>query len=53
MLLANISVAAKIQEAFPATAVLRYVSLLQVDIAENLDVTLLHQRPTLRLYRIY
>ena len=31
MLLANISVAAKIQEAFPATAVLRYVALPRVE----------------------
>ena len=50
MLLANISVAAKIQEAFPATAVLRYAIHLHcwtrlIDI----DVMPLHLKPTLKL----
>lgn len=58
MLLANISVAKKIQETFPLTAVLRYSSLQLMYTRSNLTdwnvgVIYPHRLPTLRSCKIY
>ncbi len=56
MLLANISVARKIQESFPGTAVLRLAFLHLLHLVGELircqDVTCLLRKPTLRSCRI-